>query len=224
MFRNCTSLTQAPELPATKLYSYCYYSMFNGCTSLTTAPELPATTLASACYSYMFDGCKKLNYIKMLATDIPASNCLSNWVGNVSSTGTFVKNPDMTSLPSGTSGIPSGWTVYNDGEEPGGGGGSCITLPIKLYEGINDLDAKLIIDYIKSLDTDGNGSVGGDDDGSDFLKNIINFNDLYYPYSCWIENDNISGGSWFCLSDDSHMGDVLGWTLNLDGTFVVEWD
>ena len=37
--------------------NYCYNQMFNGCTSLTTAPELPATTLASSCYSDMFNGC-----------------------------------------------------------------------------------------------------------------------------------------------------------------------
>ena len=47
----------------------------------------------------------------MLATNISASNCLSNWVNNVASTGTFVKHPDMTTLPTGTSGIPEGWTV-----------------------------------------------------------------------------------------------------------------
>ena len=34
MFRNCTSLTQAPALPATTLADSCYYSMFDGCTSL----------------------------------------------------------------------------------------------------------------------------------------------------------------------------------------------
>ena len=34
-------------LPATTLGNYCYTYMFNGCTSLTRAPELPATTLAS---------------------------------------------------------------------------------------------------------------------------------------------------------------------------------
>ena len=28
--------------------------MFNGCTSLTKAPELPATTLATSCYNEMF--------------------------------------------------------------------------------------------------------------------------------------------------------------------------
>ena len=116
MFYNCTSLITAPELPATTLAHYCYSSMFEGCTSLTTAPELPATTLAESCYSYMFGKCSNLNYIKMLATDISVSYCLNNWVYNVSSTGTFVKNPAMTSLPTGTSGIPSGWTVVDDGE------------------------------------------------------------------------------------------------------------
>jgi hypothetical protein len=33
-------------LPVTVLTSQCYSNMFYGCTSLTTAPELPATTLA----------------------------------------------------------------------------------------------------------------------------------------------------------------------------------
>ena len=117
MFRGCTSLTTAPALPATTLANGCYDSMFYGCTSLTTAPALPATTLAEYCYRDMFNGCSKLNYIKMLATDISASNCLTVWVSGVASTGTFVKNPDMTSLPTGASGIPSGWTVVNDGED-----------------------------------------------------------------------------------------------------------
>jgi hypothetical protein len=87
--------------------------MFNGCSSLTTAPELPATTLTHWCYYFMFRHCKKLNYIKMLATDISANACLTTWVSNVASSGTFVKNPAMNSLPTGDSGIPSGWTVVN---------------------------------------------------------------------------------------------------------------
>ena len=56
MFRGCTSLTQAPELPATTLTSACYCYMFSGC-SLTQAPELPATTLTSNCYNNMFAFC-----------------------------------------------------------------------------------------------------------------------------------------------------------------------
>ena len=62
MFEGCTSLTSAPELKATALANYCYGSMFAGCTSLEKAPELPATTLAKAnnCYSFMFYGCTSL--------------------------------------------------------------------------------------------------------------------------------------------------------------------
>lgn len=47
-------------LPATTLASGCYSEMFRNCTSLTTAPELPATMLASGCYLLMFDGCTSL--------------------------------------------------------------------------------------------------------------------------------------------------------------------
>lgn len=113
MFQGCTSLATAPKLPATTLEGSCYYGMFQGCTSLTIVPELPATILVNQCYYYMFYGCRNLSEITMLATDISASNCLAYWVRNVSSTGTFVKHPDMTSLPSGNNGIPNGWAVEN---------------------------------------------------------------------------------------------------------------
>ena len=109
-----TLLTTAPELPATTLADGCYGAMFISCTSLTTAPELPATTLTEMCYAMMFQNCKNLNYIKMLATDITASMALTRWVKNVSSTGTFVKNTNMDTLPSGENGIPVGWTVVNE--------------------------------------------------------------------------------------------------------------
>ncbi len=114
MFSGCTNLTAAPELPATALAISCYRNMFHSCTNLTAAPELPATTLVNYCYDDMFSGCTNLSSITMLATDIPASGgCLSNWVSGVASTGTFTKASAMTSLPSGTSGIPEGWTVVN---------------------------------------------------------------------------------------------------------------
>ena len=69
MFSGCTSLTTAPELPATTLAERCYYYMFSGCTSLTTAPELPATTLAGSCYNGMFQSCTSLTQ----APDLPAT-------------------------------------------------------------------------------------------------------------------------------------------------------
>ena len=117
MFSGCTSLTTAPSLPATTLAASCYNYMFYNCTGLQTAPELPATTLATSCYYYMFNKCTNLNYIKMLATNISASNCLYKWMEGVAATGTFTKAASMTSLPTNSvSGIPSGWTVKNDGE------------------------------------------------------------------------------------------------------------
>lgn len=113
MFEGCTGLVTAPELPATTLSGSCYWGMFRRCTGLVTAPELPATTLIAYCYRDMFEGCSKLNYIKMLAIDINAMACLSDWISGVSSTGTFVKNPNMNDLPTGNSGIPEGWNVEN---------------------------------------------------------------------------------------------------------------
>ena len=113
MFQDCTSLTTAPELPTTTLVNSCYSSMFQNCTSLTTAPALPATTLNRWCYLTMFKGCTSLNYIKCLATKISADSCTGSWVEGVASTGTFVKNPDMTSWTTGVSGIPTGWTVQD---------------------------------------------------------------------------------------------------------------
>lgn len=110
MFYGCTSLTTAPELPATALNADCYSAMFSGCTSLTQAPELPATTLTVYCYYQMFQNCTSLNNIKCLANNISTSSSISNWVQNVSSTGTFTKKAGVT-WPTGTSGIPSGWTV-----------------------------------------------------------------------------------------------------------------
>ena len=83
MFYGCTSLTDAPELPATTLANNCYSSMFYGCTSLTAAPELKATTLADGCYYIMFYGCTKLSTVTMLAPSdqiSKASNCCYKWL------------------------------------------------------------------------------------------------------------------------------------------------
>ena len=105
-------------LPATTLTNECYNAMFQFCSKLTTAPELPATTLPTisgyteGCYGFMFLDCTNLNYIKMLATNVSESSALNGWVGNVSSTGTFVKTAGVT-IPTGTNGIPSGWAVVD---------------------------------------------------------------------------------------------------------------
>lgn len=143
MFFGCKSLTEAPALPSTTLADECYYAMFYGCSSLATAPELPATTLAYECYGnmfrdcisltaapvlpapkpdmdsyyWMFYGCKNLTYVKCLATDISASGCTNNMLGNVSPTGTFVKADGMDDWTRDYNGVPEGWTIINASEE-----------------------------------------------------------------------------------------------------------
>lgn len=112
MFYLC-HLTTAPALPATTLEPNCYAHMFEACSYLHTAPVLPATTLADYCYQEMFRVCYGLNNITMLAEDISATGCLSNWVQAVAGSGTFTKSANMTTLPTGNSGIPTGWTVVD---------------------------------------------------------------------------------------------------------------
>lgn len=78
MFYGCTSLTTAPELPATTLANYCYQSMFATCTSLTTAPALPATTLADSCYWSMFYNCANLTTAPALPATTLANYCYNS--------------------------------------------------------------------------------------------------------------------------------------------------
>ncbi len=75
LFKDCTGLMSAPELPATELASSCYSIMFSGCTGLTSAPELPATTLDGACYSFMFSGCTGLTSAPELPATTLAGSC-----------------------------------------------------------------------------------------------------------------------------------------------------
>lgn len=116
MFYNCNAITIGPTiLPATTLQNYCYYSMFTGCSSLTKAPILPATTLVSGCYDSMFANNTSLQYIKAMFTTDPGgeqyNGPCANWVLNVPSGGTFVKNSAATWNRTGANAVPSGWTI-----------------------------------------------------------------------------------------------------------------
>ncbi len=101
-------------LPAMTLGNKTYRGMFKHCTSLHCAPELPAPTLVGSdgegCYSEMFRDCSSLTYIKCLATNPGGTLGTSNWVSGVAATGTFVKASDVT-WTTGVNGIPTGWTV-----------------------------------------------------------------------------------------------------------------
>ena len=59
MFKS-SSITIAPELPATSLATDCYNEMFYNCKSLTAAVNLMATNLANTCYKDMFMNCTNL--------------------------------------------------------------------------------------------------------------------------------------------------------------------
>ena len=119
MFRRCSSLTTAPALPATSLQQNCYDGMFRACASLTTSPILPASVIMNYSYQEMFRDCTNLNTVTCLATDITTVQYpMADWLRSVSATGTFYKHHDMSTWPTGTSGIPSGWLVLNYGEAP----------------------------------------------------------------------------------------------------------
>ena len=87
----------------------CYREMFTNCPKLTKAPTLSATTLVESCYKNIFYRCGNLNSITVYANDISATNCITDWLYGVASSGTF-RNLGSATYPTGASGIPSGWT------------------------------------------------------------------------------------------------------------------
>ena len=95
MFYKCAGLTTAPELPATTLADYCYSSMFSYCAGLTTAPELPAITLAPHCYQQMFYHCAGLTTAPELPATTLAEGCYQQMFQSTSLT-TAPKLPATT--------------------------------------------------------------------------------------------------------------------------------
>ena len=98
------------RLSYTTLADNCYNQLFYGCTSLVNAPELPATKLEINCYSNMFQGCSKLNNVTVYADDISANSCTNKWLSGVASTGTFYNYGSATYATDSIDGIPVGWT------------------------------------------------------------------------------------------------------------------
>lgn len=91
MFSYCSSLVDAPALPATSLAKFCYKKMFRGCSSLETAPVLPATTLADRCYWSMFDGCSSLSQIEVGFSEFAnKGQDTPDWTKGVAEEGTFL--------------------------------------------------------------------------------------------------------------------------------------
>jgi hypothetical protein len=95
MFRDCSVLTKAPELPASNLADSCYAGMFIHCTSLTKAPKLSATTLAENCYSSMFWYCTSLVEAPELSATNLANGCYFSMFYNCTS---LVKVPKLPAI------------------------------------------------------------------------------------------------------------------------------
>lgn len=116
MFKGCSNLVNPAQLPCTNLSSDVYGAMFMNCVNLVTAPVLPALTLVNGCYNNMFEGCSSLNYIKALFTTAITSSTsyTTDWVKNVASNGTFVKNSSATWNLTGNNGTPTGWTIETE--------------------------------------------------------------------------------------------------------------
>ena len=113
MFDGCASLVNAPIIHMTEMAQQACRYMFRNCVSLVSAPELLATSLIISSYEGMFYGCSSLTFIKCLAESGMGSGQnqgTKNWTSSVAGNGTFVKKAGV-SWPSGSSGIPNGWTV-----------------------------------------------------------------------------------------------------------------
>lgn len=138
MFKGCSSLIAAPELPATTFEGkYNYRNMFSGCTSLVQGPSvLPATTLTQQCYSEMFRSCASLKDAPIIsATTLPGLNTMANmfydcpslssitvaftqwgsndtswWVYNTAFGGIFTK-PSALAKEYNSNRIPDGWSL-----------------------------------------------------------------------------------------------------------------
>jgi hypothetical protein len=107
LFSNCTTLTSAPDLPATHFGEFCYTLMFENCTSLTKAPYLPKPENFNGQYQYMFNGCSNLNEIEVGFTEWNDMS-MEGWLYNVSPTGTFICPKE---LPDNRMFIPKSWEI-----------------------------------------------------------------------------------------------------------------
>jgi hypothetical protein len=116
MFEACINLEEAPEINFVSLAQNCCKRMFcmDRSSTLTTpkmtkSPILHCETGVSGCYEEMFKGNGNLTEVTCLLTN--NSNATTNWLANVSSTGTLIKSPLKTNWPNNVSGYPSGWTI-----------------------------------------------------------------------------------------------------------------
>lgn len=111
MFKGCTSLTAAPELPANgSIGQKGYYGMFEGCTALETPPtRLAVTPTSTGHFQQMFKGCTSLVYSPALtATVVKQDGCRSMFEGCTS----LLEAPE--DLPATTLGDNAYYWMFKD--------------------------------------------------------------------------------------------------------------
>ena len=65
--------------------------------------------MTTSCYQSLFYGCSKLNNITVYANNISATNCTTDWLSGVASSGIFNNYGSATYTVNSPSGIPTGW-------------------------------------------------------------------------------------------------------------------
>lgn len=110
MFRGNSHLITTPTLINSRSLNGCA-SMFRYCAALTSV-ELQHTYIGRNELNSMFANCTSLNDVSLPNLTTWDSAQTGSWLYDVSPTGTFRCKPELLdTIPSSSSGIPSGWTV-----------------------------------------------------------------------------------------------------------------
>lgn len=127
MFEGCVKLIEGPEIMATTVSGstalnrmFCMNRNSKVTAAMTKSPILRITNPAAYANTYqqLFCGNGNITEVTMLA---PNGNNLSftSWLANTSASG-VIKKLASTTLQSGVSGVPSGWTTETYSEDQGG--------------------------------------------------------------------------------------------------------
>lgn len=110
LFTDFHNLQSSPDFSIQNIAVGSYDMMFVRCINIESI-YVPLNPRQSS-YYFMCYGCTNLREIKTDMTDVSATSCIYNWLGGVSPTGDFYCPAELT-IPTGDSGIPSGWTRHD---------------------------------------------------------------------------------------------------------------
>ena len=110
LFSHCSTLITAPYISSKDPANYSYRALFSYCDNLTNC-TINVTTIASGCFYRMLRDCSSLKTITIRVSDY-SDTSFNGWLVNASTNGDFYCPAELT-IPTGTSGIPSGWTRHD---------------------------------------------------------------------------------------------------------------